>query len=453
MLGRIPLRCKAYAVWLAVVWAMLTVFPGAPVWGTLGAGLVLTVLAVRVYSMTRAATRVGCLLLIAASAVLTAGLVANVWWFTTASGGTDGAPVLVNVDAARNWKMALDWYHWDGRGDVPHYYGLPWGVTMLVFGPSITALTFVSVASTLGTLVLTAVSARALGCSRKTATMALAAVTAVCYVMASGMIVVKDAWMCCATAAAGCALAMLSGPRRYKTASVLGIGLAGCVLIAVQRPNYLAMPVMGAVLTAFTARRRGLMPRLVLVVACVVLWVLMDRVFGNFDPEAQLFRSDNGGLSFGQQQTPYFSLFGEINLLPWWQRLLYMPVAAGVQFTVPFWWTWQRDMVFGPSQAYAHFGFTWYAVGALIAYGVWHWRRVPRAVLGYAVWGIAVWMVPVFMYAGAISRYGLPAVSLMAPLAGYVCVHAWRRRGLWVWLGVFGVLMAGVLGVCYRLTH
>ena len=94
-------------VYLAVTAALRAAMPGMPlVWvGVMWLIVVTTVLA---YGRTRACTWQGMAVMYVASTLVSAGVIADVWYYTVHSGGTDSAPVLLNPDVNRHWSQAVD---------------------------------------------------------------------------------------------------------------------------------------------------------------------------------------------------------------------------------------------------------------------------------------------------------------------------------------------------------
>lgn len=191
------------AVWgllsyLAVTAALRLALPGMPpVW--VGAMWLITLTAVIAYGGTRAYTWQGMVVMYVAATLVSAGVIADVWYYTVHSGGTDSAPVLLNVDINRYWTEGLDLLQ---NSDQNCRYVRPFSymtaVVMWLFGYSISACCLISMAFLMTSLVQLAIVCRRLGLTRRQCTMALIVMTCLCYWMSMGCTLLKDAVAICA---------------------------------------------------------------------------------------------------------------------------------------------------------------------------------------------------------------------------------------------------------------
>lgn len=448
------------AVWgllayLAVTAALRLAMPGMPlVW--VGAMWMITVSAVVAYGATRAYTWQGMVVMYVAATLVSAGVIADVWYYTVHSGGTDSAPVLLNVDIHRNWKQAVDFMEspdWRLNRIRPFAY-VPVAVIWL-FGYSISACSLVSMALLMTSLVQLMIICRRLGLTRRQCTMVLIVMTCMCYWMSMGCILLKDAMTICA---------MLLAARSMMSAKPGALLLPAILMAAIARPPMCGMLVLGLVITfPFRAPDKGrtALVRLTWAVVCLVPWYYINHIGVPTSP------ADYSGMqntimneAVAPQHYAYYSIFGNIGVMPLWQRLLLTPLTAGVQMLVPFPWNWLRDLEFGPSFVWAHFAYPRYAFEAVFIYFLFmsrdYWRRYAtdsRRVMLYmlVMWALLCWLSSCVLYGGTISRYGLTSVALFAP-AVVVCLSDYgRRRSFRVWLSIFAVTLFVVLCVAYRL--
>ena len=451
---------------VAVAAICLWLLPGAPVLSLCGFAAI-TALVLAVYSRCAGASRAGAYILLAAALALSIGIIANVHYYTVLSGGTDQSPVLHNSDALRAWNDAMARLG-IGTEAVPSTYGMYGSVVatvMAVTGPGITAALMISMAATLVSILCTGVTAWRITRQRRTAATAMACCAAVCYFLASGTLLLKDAWVFAAFAIAATAFASAHEGRPARLLIPAAISAAMLVL---ARPNMLPAIAIGTVLciapsAPSAARRRAWAYTAIIVAWCAALWLLAHAY--EITPEA------SGVINIGQQnhwvrydapnQMAYYSIIGDYASLQPWQKTMLIPVSAGIQYLIPFPWNWGRDIIFGPTSAYAHIAYPGYLFGIIIVYYLWRGRRetatsLPaassRALLLMSAWGIVCWLVPCYLFGGTISRYGLMSVPLLAPAVAVTLCNADRRRLLrraaWCCAA-----LALVLATCYILQN
>lgn len=424
--------------------------PGAP-WPYIALMSVITVF--MAWLTRRRFGDAGALTVLVAGTLISVGLIANIFYFTTVSGGTDAHPVLHNVDANRNWLDAL-WYMGEPDGQRAPYshsfYAAFIAGVMMVTGRSVTAACMTGLPLILVTLYFVADTVRRLGMDRRTAVTAMAATASVCYLLAAGCILVKDAWMICSMT-----LAMNSLCSRHVRVTLFFIAAA---MVGLARPNCEFMLIAGLAVPFFLAPRRDrsvyrLWYLILLAMVAFGFWMMMSQASRSPELADQLSGSV---LNIPQNRQPqhyaFYGIFGDYATLPVYQKLLLLPATALVQYLVPFPWNFTRDVIFGYSNVYAHIAYPWYVFGALLVYYlVRGYRRGPRTLLILTLWGLFCWMVPAYIDGGTISRYGLPAVPVLAPAVAVVLTRSLRDRWLWIMLAIFAVGMAIGLPVCHHL--
>ena len=434
----------------AVLTVAVVAMPGAPAFCTVAAFVALSVAAQLAYRRTRAFTPVGETILVVASALLGIGVIANVYYFTTVSGGTDASPVLHNPDALRNWTHATELLageavtvpkHHGGIGYV--YAGLMW-----LTGRSVTTILVASAACTMITLVCSAVLARRVGGSRRDATVAMGATASVCYLLAAGMIGIKDAWVIMLTALAACSLFVRKGHGAN-----LPLFMFSVAMIAFLRANYALGIAFGVVFAAWMRGfgRKTLTDSVIALVMCGLCWVAVTAL--SYTPELSYVAKGNSISAYSPNQRAFFNIVGDYVAYPEYVKLLLLPVTAITQFLIPFPWNFGRDVVFGYSQIYAHIAFPWFFFGGVFVY----WlvarmrRHSPRALVCLVLWGLMLWLVPCYTSQGTVSRYALPAVPLLAPAVASVLIQCRRRRSFVIWMSCYAGIMAVVLVICHHL--
>jgi len=443
----------ALGCYACVVACALVMLPGAPVLATFVAMTVMCAAACLVLANSAGNSVPAQLVLVACAAVLAVGVIANVYSFTTMRGATDAAPVLINSDASRNWNDAMYYYEpADGATRSPMSHGMfcliPLAV-MVLAGKSITAQLLVSMACTLVSLICASTLYVNVTARRRKAWMAMACAAAVCYFMASGMILVKDAWVIMSMSL--CAVALT---RRRRLSPV--ILLAGVMFMSLGRPNMIIAVALGVIIMAVQGHRRRWQPGYY---ACLMAICLAGLLFSRClnlsnTPGTVVAGGESLQIYFNaDNQMPYYRIVGDFLSYPLWQRVLMLPFTAAVQFFIPFPWNWLRDIDFGLSQIYAHFSYPWYAFGAVMIYYMVSgaWRRGPGMLTRLSLWAVVVWLAPCVLFGGTISRYALMAVPMMSPAVAYTLERYRARKSFRIYAVAFAIAVIATLAVCHHL--
>lgn len=434
---------------VALIGVILVLFPGASALPMLlmflGVGLIVRF----AYRRLCIPTTMGAGVLLAAWTMLAAGVAVNVWYFTTYSGGADYAPVLLNNDARTAWEqmqaLQSGTVHPAGyrlRGFAQVLVALTCGGT-----PTISGLLVLNMLATLLTIVITgAISEKAAKGSGQYAMLAIAAVS---YFMASGAILVKDAMVCLTMAA--WLFVWLGG---HRTGAF--ITMAACIVAAFFiRPHLLPfMAVAAALLTLADFKR--LLPILcisIAVIAAVYIYAshieTAQRIFWNSDETAIEIGSERVRLA------AYNTVSAGYQWLPLWAKIVRLPFSLAVQFLTPLPWAFGRDIVFGPTQAWAHFAFPWYAAGgAFLFYLGFSFRRSPLAIKLLAIFAALAWCATAFVSGGTISRYCLPWLPALVPaVAWLVKSRQWQRPIFRKWaIAYSALLIIGLIVVFHTLN-
>lgn len=446
-----PAVMALWAVYLCAIAAALYLLPGAPYFPMLTALTLIPAVFTAIYRNSAGHSDRGEMVLMTASLLLALGIIANVYTYTTVLGGSDSAPVLINDDAHRCFNDALYYLGDKGiRSDASHgLFPLMMAGLFALTGVSVSAGLCVSMCATLCTLVcIGSIWVKVTG-KRLDAWRAMACTAAVCYFIAEGTILIKDAWAIASFAIGALALTQMAVSRR----SIWLMALSSAMLL-VSRPNMLMALGLGVAIICYAERRTPAAIRrsawmLLLAGVCFGLSYLL-----NATPKATIVLdvASNTNISYQHaRHQVYTSLIGDYHTLSPLSRLALMPFTAAVQFFIPFPWNFTRDLDFGLSLAYAHISYPWYAFGGLaIYYLLAGMRRSGMLMRALFVWGVAVWLIPCWSFGGTISRYGLMALPMLAPGVSSVLENSTQRKSFKIFAIIFITLVAATLVVCHH---
>lgn len=447
-----PASMAAGAFYVCAVVLALWLLPGAPFVPSLLAFILIAAGACLCLRRSAGYSPRAEVVLLLAATLLTVGIIANVYTFTTLLHGTDSDPVLINNDARRNFNDAIFFLGLgDGRSQPSHgLFSFVLTGIMAITGPSITALSCLSMVSTLCTLICISSIWVNLTGNRSHSWIPMAAAAAVCYFIAAGTVLVKDAFVIAAFALAALALTRIE----FSWRSFVRLTVAA-IMVMLARPNMLFAMTAGIPLMWWTQRTNARsMAAAAAMLAIVAAAYVMPSIL-SLTPKLGLIMdvSENNAVSFTYaRHTVYTSLIGDYHNLSHLQRLLLMPFSAAVQFFIPFPWNYLRDIDFGLSQIYAHVGYPWYAFGGLcIYYLCFAWRRSPALMRALFLWGVFIWLIPCWCFGGTISRYGLMALPMFAPAVAFTLRNSLRRRSLHIFATGFIIIVTITLLVCHHL--
>lgn len=435
-----PMICRALvaASYVAVIAVMAAIFPGETIFTTILWSVGLLAVSEIIYRGTSTRSIAGEWLIFVVCLLLSIGDILNIHHFTAACGSTPDLPTLANSDAATNYYVAYQFYdtgYFSPPVNTEPIYrwliALMWRVT----GVSVATPIFVNSIMIAIAVIFSGLIARNIinDNQSRTPVIAMGMTAAVCYFLNSGTIILKDADVCMSVALMTYAFSHLrivfSSVKR--TVAAYSALIVGGIILALFRVNYMLPMALGALLLTpwkSAARWHGV----AMLAWCGALWLAVEQIFpsGSISFRVTTYVDGYGfGGAYFQESTSrdaYYGIFGgDYFRLPIWKKVLFAPVGAAVQFLTPFPWNFARDAVFGPTLAYAHFSYPWYVVGGLVLYFyiVKIWRSGWNLFL-WALWALLFWMVPVYMFAGAVSRYALPVLPCLVPLA----ILAWRCR-------------------------
>lgn len=439
-----------YGVAVAVTCIAAHIWPGVTIINILSLAVIIfcAVFGIR---YTPLSSRGAVIVMATSSTLISLGIILNVWYFTTFSGGTPADPVLYNTDAHRAWNDAL-WRLGDVSATAAHpahgLFGAVIATWIAIFGQSIAVAIIPCMPLLLGSLILTGMTTLRLGYDRRTAIIAMTATAAVCYWLATGMILLKDAYVIAAVAMAAYSLA------GRRSISAVWFTAAVIVLFFV-RPNYILFLI--AALFIVPRGRDCLTMRFGMAILALFVWSIPHLL--EITPSvSSVATSDQATLVHYDEprQMALYSLIGDYKTLAWYTKIALLPVSVAVQFLIPFPWNYMRDVPFGVSQIWAHFAYCWYVFGGILLYYL--ARTVKRRTgltptLRLTLWGVFCWLVPCYLDGGTISRYGLPAVAVMAPAVAVTLLNSWRSRRFLTAMACWAIVLAAVLIVCHYLQN
>lgn len=424
---------------------------------------VASLLSFRVYSRQSWATKAGRAVMIAAATLLGCGVVINQWYFTAAAGGTDAAPVLMNTDALDYWTRATGNFFFWFNDTHSGYPLLLRGIMLLHQGIAIPLA--INMLATLLTIIIAGAIARRTLAPRFThaATAAMVITAANCYFLVCGTLLLKDAFLNLLIPASALCMLRIRQTERPALRDILpliGIFLA----MALLRMPMVAMMCVGVVLLTRLDRPHIIASGVLLGVAASVLAILpIERALDttvtttNVGHTIELATGKvtaySGTAEMQERKKPMRNLIGNFSHFSLAKRLLYLPAFCLLQFLIPYPWNYARDIIFGPTSAYAHFAYPGYIAGIVLGYyALWlMWRRRLQPVNLLLLWGALCYCAVALIWAGTVSRYVLPFIPLAAPAVAETLLGCTRRRSFWIWTGCCSALMAVGLLICHHL--
>lgn len=443
---------------VAIVAAMLYIFPGAEPAGQLLKLIGVWFIADYAYRRLCATNIAGRVALLAAWTLLAAGVTLNIWYFTTASGGTPENPVLFNDDAATAWRemsAALNGdtsdTHITRRGYGLFLAILSWGGT-----PSIDGLLDINMLAILIAIVLAAASMPAIcgvvdnRLKARACTTGIILLASTSYFMVSGTILIKDAMCCLLTSTVLYTIyACRNDALRY---TLISVSIAAATLI---RPNILAFFIVAIVLGLIGTPKRRIVPMACLCMIIVALYIWQLQM-GSAAPPVD---TSDGTTNFiltpdgapASRLEAYSAVSGDYDALGTFRKILVLPFSLAVQFLTPLPWAWSRDAVFGPAVSWAHFSFPWYALGGILFYYLFFcFRRSPLLCQTAFAFGLIAWVLTAFITGGTVSRYCLPWLPFLCSGAVWIITSGrWRNKSFKVWSIAYVIALAAGLAAVF----
>lgn len=438
---------------IVAVAALMAVFPGENYMPQLlrmtGAGAV----AALCYRLTGNTDKAGYYTLTAFWTLLATGITLNIWYFTTYSGGTPHDPVLLNDDASISWAQMTALLDDSSSGVVSHRRGYGTFLALISCGQrlSIGTLLCTNMLAVLLAIVLTGAAAARMAHTddaklrARTATIAMIFTGGVCYFLASGAILIKDAI---------CQLIMSVVLFTFYGRSLkMTVGLLLAALVAILvRPNILPFMALAALLSMPLLSRKGMAATIVFALALCAsfFWqahheavvLPLDPADGNtmFD----LGKDTNDRLNAYSQVSGYYEATGVMH------KIMLLPFSLCVQYLTPLPWAFGRDTVFGPSLAWSHFALPWYALGCIIIFFISKIPKAPRPISLAFTFGAIAWVATAFMTGGTVSRYCLPWLPFLVPAATWTVTSGkCRTKAFRNWAIIYSILLTVGLAVVF----
>ncbi|MDE6468593.1 MAG: hypothetical protein K2L28_06820 [Muribaculaceae bacterium] len=398
--------------------------------------------------------------LLVAWLMLAIGVTLNSWWFTTASGGTPSQPVLLNNDSALAWNRMTE---------------VLAGAPLMEFSPRETFGTFLALLSAGGTpaiggeltmsmlatliaIVLTGAAsgrmALAGGSTEREAarisTAAMILTGSVSYFLASGTLLLKDPWCCMVMATL---LFAVYGVRRLSAKAVLAVLCIGLSLLI--RHNLLPLFAVAFVIASIKTTRGERILYLAVAAASVAAYVMMSGHLSAYVMATDGTSNFNLDEGCDERLAAYNTVAGGYVYSEWWRQALYLPFSLVVQYLIPLPWAFGRDVVFGPTQAWAHVSYLWYAVGCIILfYLFFRIRRSPWAYASACVFGVFATVATAYITGGTVSRYCLPWLPWLVPGAAWlVATGGLRCKAFKLWAWCYAGALAVAMCVVFWFLH
>ena len=392
----------------------------------------------------------------------------NVW--TNHSDFTLEMPDLHSDDGCYySWALS----HYDGRCPSPKipFKGLPLFMLGMwkVLGVSVVWPMALNYMFSLLTIVVTGKIANRLLSSRfptispaSISALSMLLVSFLCFLMSQCLRIQKEAGCVIGITMVGYCLAGFASKTPLSSKEKrrdMACFVVGTLILALVRTNFAYFAMIGAAMMAFARGRaqwkRGTLLALIALSITVLFSILFSYTFG------QQYRTVDGGdamaLAFkmGYVQQPYLSLIGDYYHYPEWERLLLLPITAGVQYTIPFPWLYSYENA-NIISILPRIRFMWYFVGGVCIYyylyiNVIHYKHGNLGM--WAWWPLVTFLCIAFITGGSVSRYTLPIQPLFVVIATYVLLQVKEgkyRRSFTIWMIVYTLVLVATLILCYH---
>ena len=260
-----------------------------------------------------------------------------------------------------------------------------------------------------------------------------------------GTLILKDALVFVAILAG--AIAFTFSSKR----SFLILITVSSLLLGLTRPSFIFLLAFGIAFCQF--RRRSVFVLISSMAVCLLVWYFASR-FGQINNAVELiYDQEITGYTYDMpNQMALYNIVGYYPDLPLYKKIILLPFTAVVQFFIPFPWTMIRDIPFGLTEVWAHIGFPWYVFGFVLGYYfVSKWRDYRSLSFRISVWALLCWLTPCLLFAGTVSRYGLPFVALFAPAVAMTIVRNVSNKKFYIALSCYSVVVAAILIFAYHL--
>lgn len=428
-------------------------------------------IALSIYLNSSTKLWLGAYTLLYAFVIMGIGVVANVYEYTAEMGGTLTNPVLVNDDAFRYYDQACEIFH-DQPASRPYIMpALPLVTVALwsIFGKSIVFPLAFNVFLTLLAIILTGkLSTIILNghignlSASKISAIAMVLIALVCNFIGNGSLMLKEPILYVSTLLVAIPVAKFYRGNRFSWHTFASF-VIGNAIIAITRTHLFYFIILALLIFSMLHIRNSWKQVLVMAIVATICYVAGTKatrypiqnhhliMAGGTDMKP--YYLENGD----ERYASYTNLIGNYYGTSPVHRIVLLPVTATVQFIVPFPWNLSRDIPFGYSQIYNHIAYPWYAVGGIILfYFLFLWWKHGIPLKLWASWTAICWLVIAYLYAGTVSRYTLPFIPMMIPLAVFVISHL--LQGLYIktffwWYVCYTIAIASGLIICHHIQQ
>lgn len=404
-----------------------------------------------IYNKCQWKTAAGWYTLLAVMTITSIGIVANIYGFTTLYATDTSLPELVNTDQHRYFYNALLLRNGITPQEPAYQFGYSYFILAIwkITGVTITPLLIVNQFAFLLTLLLTADITSKTVKHPSAPTIAIILCASVCYLLNHSTLLLKESLV---TLSLVCYASAMMNDNKFRRIKLI----SAVLLLGLIRFHWL--PYLLVITPAAYFSNKGYKKIITESLAVIIaVWTGFYFIYENIalniitstGIENSFVTDDNSRNAFWNIIGPYFDY-------PVWKKILLTPITAAVQVITPFPWNYGRDMIYGLTQWYSHIAYPWYAVFGLTAYFFvfCSWKKDCDATLrAISFIGLLLWLVPVYLFAGSVSRYALPAVPLLIPCAAYVlAAKKYFTKTFRIWFGTYCLLIAATLIVIYNLT-
>lgn len=435
---------KLQIIAIVLISALLAIFPGASFVGVLLELVAVYFISYLLLQRLSKGAKGARYALLAIWTLMSIGMVLNINWFTIANDGTVVDPVLLNDDANCAWVQLQSLLSGTDSNIVLSRRGYGTFLYIINLGgtPTIDSLLCVNMLAILIAIILTAaVCAEILGGYKKskvfsTAMILLGSVS--CFI-GSGVLLIKDA-ICCLMIVASF-YAVFAEKNGTTSLVVMMVSTLLCLLIRPQMLLFMVMiPMVGIFLNN---KNRGIYTMLIVLMIAAYIYIV------NQEYSALPFDANNGTSRFDINIGPqgrlaaYSAVSANYEQISIFGRIIRLPFSFAVQWLTPLPWAFGRDMVFGPSQAWMHVSFMWYAVGGMGLYClIFKLKNMPRKASWSLIISFTAMLAIAFVTGGTVSRYCLPWIPAMIPAATWLVVsNNYKTKSFKVWAIAYGTLM------------
>lgn len=462
----------AQICYVLVICGALQLFPGAEVFSTILALTGAWLIIVFTYKKCNHRNIAGWWTLLITTTVLSTGIIANVHYFTTISGGTTALPVLNNPDAHRYYCDALASANLPGGVLAPpsqRGYGFIISCIWQLTGVTIVAPLILNMILILFCIIISGIISKRIISSNRNhspswiATCAMIMTASICYYITAGTILLKEASLCFGIAL--CALALSSILKKdysHISRSDFFYFILGIIILATIRYTFILFIIVAIILaTNKNTFGKRTVAQLIMFSICICALLITSNYLSSINHNtlyktAEIIDGNESTYFFfsSKYHYAYDQVFGNYFSYPTWKRILCLPISAITQFLIPFPWNFGRDIIYGYTLDYAHIAYPWYLIGGLILYFLFGaWKNAPSELKGITLTGIILWLIPAYLFAGTVSRYALPFIPLLIPAAVYVWDKYLCKKSLNAWGCIYCSLLIITLMICYYLQQ